>query len=160
FNGVRNMTLDNLWVEHQVCMFWGASVHDTVIRNARIRNTFADGVNFTNGSSGNHVFNSEARSTGDDSFALFAATENGGGIVQNNLYENLTAMTPWRAAGLASYGGQGNTFRNIQVEDTLTYSGVTISSLDFGYAFTGFQYTPTTNFEGITILRSGGHFWG
>ena len=159
FNGVSDMTIDNVWAEHQVCMFWGASVHDSTIKNSRMRNLFADGINFTNGSSGNHVVNNEARSTGDDSFALFAATDNGGGIVQNNLYENLTAMTPWRAAGLASYGGQGNTFRNIHVEDTLVYSGVTISSLDFGYPFTGFQANPTTNFEGITILRSGGTFW-
>ncbi len=159
FNGVSNMTIDNIWTEHQVCMFWGANVHNTTIKNSRMRNLFADGLNFTNGSSGNHVVNNEARSTGDDSFALFAATDGAGGIVENNLYENLTAMTPWRAAGLAAYGGQGNTFRNIHVEDALVYSGVTISSLDFGYPFTGFQANPTTNFEGITILRSGGNFW-
>lgn len=158
-NGVSNITIDNIWTEHTVCMFWGASVHNVTIKNSRMRNLFADGVNFTNGSSGNHVVNNEARTTGDDSFALFAATDNGGGIVQNNLFENLTAMTPWRAAGLASYGGQGNTFKNIHVEDALVYSGVTISSLDFGYPFTGFQSNPTTNFEGITILRSGGTFW-
>ena len=160
FSGVSDMTIDNIWAEHQVCMFWGSSVHNTTIKNSRIRNTFADGLNFTNGSSGNHISNIEARSTGDDSFALFGATDNGGGVVQDNLYENLTAMTPWRAAGLAAYGGQGNTFRNIRVEDTLTYSGLTISSLDFGYAFTGFQANPTTNFEDITIARSGGQFWG
>ncbi|HEY0892002.1 MAG TPA: discoidin domain-containing protein [Cellvibrio sp.] len=159
FNGTSNMTIDNIWTEHQVCMFWGSSAHNTTIKNSRIRNMFADGINFTNGSSGNHVVNNEARSTGDDSFALFAATDNGGGIVQNNLYENLTAMTPWRAAGLAAYGGQGNTYKNIHIEDALVYSGVTISSLDFGYPFTGFQSNPTTNFEGITILRSGGTFW-
>ncbi len=158
-NGVSNVTIDNIWAEHQVCMFWGASVHNITIKNSRMRNLFADGVNFTNGSSGNHVVNNEARTTGDDSFALFAATDNGGGVVQNNLFENLTAMTPWRAAGLAAYGGQGNTFKNIHVEDALVYSGVTISSLDFGYPFTGFQSNPTTNFEGITILRSGGTFW-
>lgn len=158
-NGVSNITIDNIWAEHTVCMFWGASVHNITIKNSRMRNLFADGVNFTNGSSGNHVVNNEARTTGDDSFALFAATDNGGGVVQNNVFENLTAMTPWRAAGLAAYGGQGNTFKNIQVEDALVYSGVTISSLDFGYPFTGFQSNPTTNFEGITILRSGGTFW-
>ncbi len=158
-NGVSNVTIDNIWAEHQVCMLWGASVHNITIKNSRMRNLFADGVNFTNGSSGNHVVNNEARTTGDDSFALFAATDNGGGVVQNNLFENLTAMTPWRAAGLAAYGGQGNTFKNIHVEDALVYSGVTISSLDFGYPFTGFQSNPTTNFEGITILRSGGTFW-
>ncbi|VUD67446.1 Endo-1,4-beta-xylanase Z [Thalassocella blandensis] len=160
FNGVSNMTIDNIWAEHTVCLLWGANTHDTTVKNSRIRNLFADGVNFTNGSSGNHLINNEARSTGDDSFALFAATDGAGGIVQNNVYEHLTAMTPWRAAGLAIYGGQGNTYRNIVVEDTLTYSGLTVSSLDFGYAFTGFQSSPTTNLENITLVRAGGHFWG
>lgn len=160
FNGVSDMTVDNIWAEHTVCLLWGANTHNTTVKNSRIRNLFADGVNFTNGSSGNHLINNEARSTGDDSFALFAATDGAGGIVQNNVYENLTAMTPWRAAGLAIYGGQGNTYRNIVVEDTLTYSGLTVSSLDFGYAFTGFQSSPTTNLENITLVRAGGHFWG
>ena len=39
----------------------------------RIRDTFADGINLTNGSQNNLVSNDEARATGDDSFALFAA---------------------------------------------------------------------------------------
>ena len=160
FNGVSDMTIDNVWAEHTVCLLWGANTHNTTVKNSRIRNLFADGVNFTNGSSGNHLVNNEARSTGDDSFALFAATDGAGGIVQNNVYENLTAMTPWRAAGLAMYGGQGNVYRNIVVEDTLTYSGLTVSSLDFGYAFTGFQSSPTTHFDNITLVRAGGHFWG
>ncbi|MBY8853368.1 glycosyl hydrolase, partial [Saccharothrix sp. MB29] len=78
---------------------------------------------------------------------------------KNNVYENLTSLTTWRAAGLAVYGGFLNTFRNIHVADTLTYSGVTISSLDFGYPMNGFGPEPTT-FSGITLVRTGGHFWG
>ena len=102
---VSNMTIDNIWVEHQMCMFWGLDVDNMTIKNSRIRNTFADGVNMTNGSTNNLVTNVEARSTGDDAFALFSAIDGGGGANTDNVYENLTATLTWRAAGVAVYGG-------------------------------------------------------
>ncbi|MEU0538021.1 discoidin domain-containing protein [Amycolatopsis tolypomycina] len=156
---VANLTIDDIWVEHQVVMVWGTNVDNTTIKNSRIRDTFADGVNLTNGSTGNHVTNIEARSTGDDSFALFAATDLNPGNQYDNVYENLTALTPWRAAGLAVYGGYNNTFRNLYIADTLTYSAITISSLDFGYPFLGFGPQPTT-VQNASLVRAGGHFWG
>lgn len=159
FAGVQNMTIENIWVEHMMCLFWGNNVDNNVIRDSRIRDLYADGLNMTNGSAGNRVSNIEARSTGDDAFALFAATDSGGSGQQNNVFENLSVLTPWRAAGLAVYGGKLNTFRNIYVADTLTYSAVTISSLDFGYPMEDFGPEPTT-FSGLTLVRSGGHFWG
>jgi hypothetical protein len=158
-NGVTGLTIDNVWVEHMMCLFWGANVHNVTITNTRIRDMFADGVNMTNGSTGNRLSNIEARSTGDDSFALFAATDMGGGDQRDNIYENLTAILPWRAAGLAVYAGQNNTFRNMYIADTLTYSGITISSLDFGYPMRDFG-PGLTNFQNISLVRAGGHFWG
>ncbi|MBB5800755.1 hypothetical protein F4560_000523 [Saccharothrix ecbatanensis] len=158
FGGVSNITIENIWAEHMVCLYWGANTDFMTIKDSRIRNMFADGINMTNGSTDNRVANIEARSTGDDSFALFSAIDAGGADEKNNVYENLTSLTTWRAAGLAVYGGFLNTFRNIYIADTLTYSGVTISSLDFGYPMNGFGPEPTT-FTGITLVRTGGHFW-
>ncbi|GAB7043819.1 MULTISPECIES: galactose-binding domain-containing protein [Catenuloplanes] len=160
FANLANQTIDNIWVEHMVCLYWGANTDNMVIRNSRIRNTFADGVNMTNGSTGNLVSNNDARATGDDSFALFSAIDAGGADERDNVYENLTSTLTWRAAGVAVYGGYANTFRNIYIADTLVYSGVTISSLDFGYPMNGFGADPPTRFENISIVRSGGHFWG
>lgn len=42
----------------------------------------------------------------------------------------------------------------------LTYPGVTISSLDFGIPMNSFGVTPPTRFENVSLVRSGGHFWG
>lgn len=159
FNGVADMTVDDLWVEHMVCLLWAANMDDSTITNSRIRNTWADGINMTNGSSGNVVRDIETRGTGDDSFALFAATDAGGTGQSGNLYESLSSLVTWRAAGLAVYGGQDNTFRDILVADTLVYSGVTISSLDFGYPMEGFG-PGQTRFEELSLIRNGGHFWG
>lgn len=145
--------------EHMVCLYWGADTDRITLSNARIRDTFADGVNMTNGSTDNHVVNNESRSTGDDSFALFSAIDAGGADVKDNLYENLTSLLTWRAAGIAVYGGHDNTFRNIHIADTLVYSGITISSLDFGYPMNGFGTAPTT-VQNVSVVRSGGHFWG
>ncbi|MEU6765131.1 discoidin domain-containing protein [Streptomyces sp. NPDC046853] len=158
FQNVSDITIDDIWNEHMVCLYWGANTDRMTIKNARIRNMFADGINMTNGSTDNLVANNEARATGDDSFALFSAIDAGGADMKNNVYENLTTILTWRAAGVAVYGGYNNTFRNIRIADTLVYSGITISSLDFGYPMNGFGTDPTT-FENITIERAGGTFW-
>ncbi|HEX6344949.1 CARDB domain-containing protein [Umezawaea sp.] len=160
FANVANMVIDNIWVEHMVCLYWGANTDYVTIKNSRIRNMFADGINMTNGSTNNHVVNNDARATGDDAFALFSAIDAGGADMKDNVYENLSTTLTWRAAGVAVYGGYANTFRNIYIADTLVYSGITISSLDFGYPMNGFGADPPTKFENISIVRAGGHFWG
>ncbi|MFE6822011.1 discoidin domain-containing protein [Streptomyces sp. NPDC057690] len=159
FANLSDIVIDNTWTEHMVCLYWGANTDRMTVSNARIRDTFADGVNMTNGSTDNHVVNNESRSSGDDSFALFSAIDAGGADMKDNVYENLTSLLTWRAAGIAVYGGYDNTFRNIHIADTLVYSGITISSLDFGYPMNGFGTDPTT-VENVSVVRSGGHFWG
>jgi hypothetical protein len=155
---VSNLTIDNIWIEHQVVAIWGTHVTGLTATNMRIRDTYADGINLTNGSSGNLVSNDEARSTGDDSFALFAAQDHNSSDLTNNTFQNLTAVTPWRAAGIAVYGGENNIMQNLYVADTLTYAGITISSLNFGYPFQGFGTQPTT-IQNVSLVRDGGHFW-
>lgn len=154
FSNVANITIDNIWTEHMVCMYWGANTDFMTITNSRIRDTFADGINMTNGSTDNLVSNNEARATGDDSFALFSAIDAGGADEKNNVFQNLTSILTWRAAGVAVYGGYANTFRNIYIADTLCYSGITISSLDFGYPMNGFGASPTTDLQNISLVRA------
>ncbi|MFI1397165.1 discoidin domain-containing protein [Streptomyces sp. NPDC020681] len=157
---VADMTIDNIWTEHMMCLYWGTDTDRITIKNSRIRDMYADGLNFTNGSSNNLVSNVEARTTGDDSFALFPAVDIVNADQTGNVYENLTALLTWRAAGVAIYGGSGNTVRNIRVADMLTYPGLTIATLKFGgINALGFGTTPT-RFENISLDRSGGHFWG
>jgi hypothetical protein len=159
--GIGNLTIDNLWIEHTICGVWGTNVDNSTISNLRIRDTFADGVNLTNGSTGNLVTNDEARSTGDDSFALFPAIDNHNEQETGNTFQNLTVQTVWRAAGLAVYGGGGNKFSNLYIADSLTYPGITIGSLQFGgIPALGFESSPQSTFDNISLARDGGHFWG
>ncbi|MEI0739733.1 hypothetical protein VQ056_29045 [Paenibacillus sp. JTLBN-2024] len=94
----------------------------------------------------------------DDSFALFSAIDAGGSYNVGNKYTNLTATNVRRAAAFAVYGGQGNLFQNLYGADTLTYPGVTISSLSFGYNTLGFGDQDTV-IDGVTLDRTGGDFW-
>jgi hypothetical protein len=157
-NGMQNVTVENLWVEHFICLYWGVGSSNNTFRNLRIRNTFADGINMTNGSNNNLITNSEARGTGDDSFALFSAVDAGGSYNVGNKYTNLTAILVRRAAAFAVYGGSGNLYQNLYGADTLTYPGVTISSLSFGYNTLGFGDVDNV-FDGVTLDRTGGDFW-
>ena len=157
----RTSTIENIWAEHMVCLFWGANTDNMTIRNSRIRNMFADGVNMTNGSTGNLVRNNEARATGDDSFALFSATDAGGGEPAGQRLRE-----PDVDPDLAGRGHRG--LRRLRTTRSATSTsptrwctpGITISSLDFGYPMNGFGADPPTRFENISIVRAGGHFWG
>src|SRR5258708_27507612 len=157
-----NLHNNDVWIEHNVVGVWGASnVQNSTFTNMRIRDTMADGINLTNGSQGNLISNDEARTTGDDSFALFAAQDqNPGSKLTNNTIQNVTSIAPWRAAGVAIYGGGGNTIQNFTVSHTLHYSGLAVSSLNFGYAFEGFESSPPTVIQNFSLPRDGGPLLG
>ena len=46
-------------------------------------------------------------------------TTRNGGNNENNTIQNVTALFPWRAAGVAVYGGYNNTIQNFYIADTL-----------------------------------------
>ncbi|MBJ6362541.1 carbohydrate-binding protein [Paenibacillus sp. GCM10012307] len=157
-NGMQNVTIQNTWVEHFVCLYWGVNSSYNTFKNNRIKNVFADGINMTNGSSYNVIDNNYSRGAGDDAFALFSAIDSGGSYNVGNKYTNLTATNVRRAAAFAVYGGSDNLFQNLYGADTLTYPGITISSLSFGYNTLGFGDKDTV-FDGVTLDRTGGDFW-
>lgn len=157
-NGMQNVTIENLWVEHFVCLYWGVNSSYNTFKDNRIKNTFADGINMTNGSSYNIIDNNYSRGAGDDAFALFSAIDSGGSYNVGNKYTNLTATNVRRAAAFAIYGGSDNLYQNLYGADTLTYPGLTISSLSFGYNTLGFGDKDTV-IDGVTLDRTGGDFW-
>ncbi len=106
-----NITIDNVWIEHQVVGVWGAATcTNSHFTNMRIRDLMADGINLTNGSQNNVVSNVEARATGDDSFALFAALDQNRGNLNGNVVPE-----PDRAVPVA--GGRRRRLRRLQQHD-------------------------------------------
>ena len=70
--------IHDIWEDHFECGFWIADYNGTIdysnnlkIYNCRIRNNFADGVNFCQGTSNATVYNCSIRNNGDDGLAMW-----------------------------------------------------------------------------------------
>jgi len=111
--------IQNVWIEHVKCGGWldgpFSGVHLVALT---IRNTFADGINFSKGVSNAVITQSTFRNTGDDSVAFW----NSGALGSDNVVSYNTIQLPMLANGVALYGGQNNKLVNLLVSDTL-YEG-------------------------------------
>jgi hypothetical protein len=165
----KNTKISNVWIEHSNVGVWVGRDYDNIpalwgpadglqFSGMRIRDTYADGINFTNGTRNSTVFNSSFRTTGDDSLAVWAnkyVKDQSVDIGHDNHFLNNTIQLPWRANGLAIYGGYGNTIENNLVYDTMNYPGIMLATDHDPLPFSG-----TTLIANNGIYRGGGVFWG
>ncbi|WP_236606907.1 glycosyl hydrolase family 28-related protein [Sandaracinus amylolyticus] len=163
FNGSAGTgsRLDRIWIEHVEVGYWvgldsppNGPTNGLVISDCRIRNTYADGVNFCNGTSNSEVVNTHLRYTGDDSLAVWAYTAPGA-VATNNVFHRNTAQLPWRANCFAIYGGADNRIEDNVCTDTLTFPGIQVGGPYPQHAFGG-----TTRVARNTLLRAGGVSFG
>ncbi|MER7738061.1 CARDB domain-containing protein [Streptomyces sp. NPDC096538] len=164
----KNTRISNVWIEHANVGVWAGRDHSNIpelwnpadgleFTGMRIRNTYADGINLTNGSHDSTVQNSSFRNTGDDALAVWSskyvknpATDTG----HDNHFRNNTVQLPWRANGIAVYGGHGNTIENNLVYDTMNYPGIMLATDHDPTPFSG-----RTLISGNGLYRTGGAFW-
>ncbi len=161
--------ISNVWIEHANVGVWVGRDYSNKpelwgpadgleFSGMRIRDTYADGINFTNGTRNSKVFNSSFRTTGDDSLAVWAnqyVKDPSVDIAHDNAFTNNTIQLPWRANGLAIYGGYGNRIENNLVADTMNYPGIMLATDHDPLPFSG-QTTIANN----ALYRCGGVFWG
>ncbi|GAA2642957.1 CARDB domain-containing protein [Paractinoplanes durhamensis] len=164
----KNTKISNVWIEHVNVGAWvGRDYSDTPaywnpgdnleFSGMRIRDTYADGINFSNGTRNSRVFNSSFRTTGDDSLAVWAnprVKDTSVDIASNNHFVNNTVQLPWRANGIAIYGGFSNSIENNLVYDTMNYPGIMLATDHDPLPFTG-----TTLIANNGLYRAGGVFW-
>ncbi|MDP9793372.1 hypothetical protein J2S43_001884 [Catenuloplanes nepalensis] len=164
----RDTRISNVWIEHVNVGAWvGRDYSDTPaywnpannlqFENMRIRNTFADGINFSNGTKNSRVFNSSFRTTGDDSLAVWAnpyVRDQAVDIASGNRFLNNTVQLPWRANGIAIYGGSDNSIESNLVYDTANYPGIMLATDHSPLPFGG-----TTLIANNGLHRTGGAFW-
>lgn len=161
--------ITNVWIEHANVGVWVGRDFDNIpalwgpadglqLRGMRIRNTYADGINFTNGTRNSQVFNSSFRTTGDDSLAVWAnrfVRDPNVDIAHDNAFVNNTIQLPWRANGIAIYGGFGNRAENNLIHDTMNYPGIMLATDHDPLPFSG-----QTLLANNALFRCGGVFWG
>jgi hypothetical protein len=165
----KNTKISNVWIEHSNVGVWVGRDYDNIpdlwgpadglqFSGMRIRDTYADGINFTNGTRNSTVFNSSFRTTGDDSLAVWASKyvkDQSVDIGHDNHFVNNTIQLPWRANGIAIYGGYGNTIENNLVYDTMNYPGIMLATDHDPLPFSG-----QTLIANNALYRTGGAFWG
>ena len=164
----KNTKISNVWIEHTNVGAWvGRDYTDTPaywnpadglqFSGMRIRDTYADGINFSNSTRNSQVFNSSFRTTGDDSLAVWSSTyvkDQSVDIGHDNHFVNNTVQLPWRANGIAIYGGYGNTIENNLIYDTMNYPGIMLATDHSPEPFSG-----TTLIANNGLYRCGGVFW-
>jgi uncharacterized repeat protein (TIGR01451 family) len=164
----KNTKVGNVWIEHVNVGAWvGRDYSDTPaywnpadglqFTGMRIRDTYADGINLSNGSRNSTVHNSSFRTTGDDSLAVWAnqfVKDQAVDIAHDNRFTNNTVQLPWRANGIAIYGGYGNTVQNNLIADTMNYPGIMLATDHSPLPFSG-----QTLIANNGLYRCGGVFW-
>ncbi|MFE4455051.1 CARDB domain-containing protein [Streptomyces sp. NPDC056796] len=165
----KNTKITNVWLEHANVGVWVGRDYDNIpelwgpadgveFTGMRIRDTYADGINFANGTRDSTVFNSSFRYTGDDSLAVWSSkyVKNPSvDIGHDNHFRNNTIQLPWRANGIAVYGGYGNTIENNIISDTMNYPGIMLATDHDPLPFSG-----QTLIANNALHRTGGAFWG
>ncbi|HEY9044480.1 MAG TPA: sugar-binding protein, partial [Ohtaekwangia sp.] len=137
----NNSRIHDVWVEHFECGFWIAGydppypidvTNDLIITRARIRNNYADGVNFCQGTSNSVVEYSDVRNNGDDGLAVWPANAAGNTqTCRNNIFRYCTVENNWRAGGAALFGGTGHQIYRCIFKDGVGGSGIRFTN-DFG----------------------------
>jgi hypothetical protein len=145
-----NSYVHDIWVEHFECGFWLGGYDppypidittNMVISKCRIRNNYADGVNFCQGTSGSVVEQCSVRNNGDDALAIWPANAAGNNqTCRNNIFRNNTIEHTWRAGGIGIFGGTGHEVHHNLIKDGVAGSGIRFTN-DFG-GFT-FEYPGT-----------------
>ncbi|MFY1583765.1 discoidin domain-containing protein [Micromonospora sp. WMMD734] len=114
---MTNSVVDNLWLQHTKVGAWMDGPMDNfTIRNSRILDQTADGVNFHWGVTNSTVTNTFVRNTGDDALAMWAQSVPN---VGNSFTHNTIGVTVL-ANHLVTYGG-----RDITIADNVTADSVT-----------------------------------
>ncbi|MBM9618806.1 CARDB domain-containing protein [Streptomyces zhihengii] len=164
----KDTKISNVWIEHANVGAWVGRDYSNIpelwgpgdgveFSGVRIRNTYADGVNFANGTRNSTVYNSSFRNTGDDALAVWASKyvkDTSVDVGHDNHFRNNTIQLPWRANGIAVYGGYGNTIENNLISDTMNYPGIMLATDHDPIPFSG-----QTLIANNGLYRTGGAFW-
>ena len=160
-DGIRaqliNSTVDNVWVEHT---FSGIKADQNsskvTFSNSRVRNTFADGIDFYGSTSQSSIVHSSARSTGDDGFAMWSQGTTVATTSQTNSIANSIAELQWYGNGFAVYGGNQMSVTQSVASDILNYPCLQMSTQFVSSAIPS-TASMSAAASGLDFYRCGGN---
>jgi hypothetical protein len=140
--------IENLWIQHtKVGLWFDGPMDGIVVRNLRILDQTADGLNFRRGVGHAVVENSFVRNAGDDGLAMWSHLD----ADHDNVFRNNTVVAPILANGIAIYGGRDIVVSGNLVADTLTQGG----ALHVGNRFSAVPVAGTITLENNLAVRAG-----
>jgi hypothetical protein len=117
---MSDSTVDNVWMQHTKVGAWmDGPMNNFTIKNSRILDQTADGVNFHMGVTNSTVTNTFVRNTGDDGLAMWAESVPN----VNNKFTFNTVILPILANNIVTYGGKDITISDNVMADTITNGG-------------------------------------
>ena len=130
-SGTGAVFASKVWIEHWNAGLW---IEDGsgVCRNNRIKNTWADGINFHGTGSGVCYERNFMRANGDDALAIFSDCSDGPNIVKNIKIKNNTVSGVWHASGISLWGADKVDVTNNLVKDSSEGAGIAFNS--WGYS--------------------------
>jgi hypothetical protein len=146
---------ERLWIEHLKCGFWTTfGTSKMIVRDSRIRNLMADGLNYCDGTTDSVVERCHLRNTGDDALATWSTTNEGAAKepCRRNRFIGNRIQQPWLANGIAVYGGADHVVADNEIRETVfSGAGILISS-----GFEAFPFEGTIRVENNRIVGTGG----
>ena len=159
--------IENVWAEHFETGAWIADFSNNgniytdglVIRNARLRNAFADGVNYASGTRNSVVENTHVRGCGDDGLASYASGRTLNKPTTRNIqFRYNTIECVYRAGGIGIFGGEGHKIHRNIIRDQVAGPGLRLNTI-FVYlngALEGYPFgSQLIQFYDNTLERTG-----
>ncbi|WP_191968572.1 sugar-binding protein [Cellvibrio sp. KY-GH-1] len=140
----NNSKFTRVWAEHFEVGAWLGGydapypvevTNNLVISQARFRNNYADGINFSQGTSNSVVEHSNIRNSGDDGLAMWPSNSPAVPEEINNTFRFNTVEHVFRAGGVAIFGGKDHKVHNLLIRDCFGGSGIRFTTDFPGYTF-------------------------
>jgi uncharacterized protein YjdB len=158
----NNSYIHDIWEEHFECGFWLGGYDppypvdittNLKISNCRIRNNYADGINFCEGTSNCIAEHCSFRNNGDDAMAIWPDNSFVTQPCANNVFRYNTVENNWRAGSCAIFGGYGHEVHHCLIKDGVAGSGIRFTNDFPGFGFDNTK--PPIRIYEITIINCG-----
>ena len=144
FNGPfgSSSSIHHIWLTHFETGAWVADYTATVKATTgldfaynRVRYTYADGINLSQGTSSCTVRQCDFRSNGDDAMAVWPSSTAGAAECHNNIFHHNTVEFTYRAGGAGIFGGYGHEIHHCIFKDGTDSAGIRFTEDFAGYHF-------------------------
>lgn len=139
-----NSKFTRVWAEHFEVGAWLGGydapypvdvTNGLIISQARFRNNYADGINFSQGTMNSVVEQTNIRNSGDDGLAMWPSNSPSVPEEANNIFRFSTVEHVFRAGGVAIFGGKDHQVHNLLIRDCFGGSAIRFTTDFSGYTF-------------------------